>query len=126
MNSIVLFQSLTSNERRGILLAVADGLEANEGLINAENHADVEEAEACGYEKSLVSRLVLKPGKVSKILKTCDGFLYQDKADSHGRLLHYYCIQISSLAKSIRLLADMEEPIGCVLKKTEVKWAFKF
>lgn len=31
-----------------------------------------------------------------------------------------FLMQISSLAKSIRVLADMEEPIGRILKKTEV------
>ncbi|XP_047312589.1 delta-1-pyrroline-5-carboxylate synthase 1-like [Impatiens glandulifera] len=111
-------QSRTSDERRGILIAVADALEANEELIIAENQVDVEEAEACGYDRSLISRLVMKPGKASIFffLKTAALFLYLEEADSH----YYYCMQISSLAKSIRLLADMEEPIGCVLKKTEL------
>ncbi|KAG9453091.1 hypothetical protein H6P81_005995 [Aristolochia fimbriata] len=83
-------KSLPSQERRKILLDIADALESNEGLIRAENEADVAEAEQCGYEKSLVSRLMLKPGK------------------------------IANLAKSIRTLAEMEDPIGQVLKKTEL------
>lgn len=34
----------------------------------------------------------------------------------------YYCfiMQIASLSKSIRVLADIDDPIGRVLKKTEV------
>ncbi|CAI9273569.1 unnamed protein product [Lactuca saligna] len=47
-----------------------------------------------GYETSLVSRLALKPGKVA------------------------------SLAKAIRVLANMEEPIGQVLKRTELSDGF--
>ncbi|XP_023550848.1 delta-1-pyrroline-5-carboxylate synthase-like [Cucurbita pepo subsp. pepo] len=83
-------QAISSQERRKILLDIADALEANEKLISAENEADVAEAQQTGYEKALVSRLALKPGK------------------------------ISSLANSIRTLANMEDPIGHVLKKTEV------
>nr|AMJ39522.1 aldehyde dehydrogenase 18B copy 1 [Bixa orellana] len=83
-------QALSSRERKKILLDIADALEANQNLIIAENEADVADAEQAGYEKSLVSRLVLKPGK------------------------------ISGLAKSIRTLADMEDPIGHVLKRTEL------
>nr|QNH91005.1 putative delta-1-pyrroline-5-carboxylate synthase [Haloxylon ammodendron] len=83
-------QALSTQERKKILLDIADALEDNEELIKIENEADVAAAQSAGYEKSLVARLALKPGK------------------------------ISSLAKSIRVLADMEEPIGQILKKTEV------
>ncbi|XP_022765098.1 delta-1-pyrroline-5-carboxylate synthase-like isoform X2 [Durio zibethinus] len=83
-------QALSSQERKKILLDIADALEANEKLITIENEADVAAAQEAGYEKSLISRLVLKPGK------------------------------ISNLAKSIRVLANMEDPIGRVLKKTQV------
>ncbi|KAK1562433.1 hypothetical protein Q3G72_011848 [Acer saccharum] len=83
-------QSLQSQDRRKILLDIADALEANEGLIKVENEADVAAAQLAGYEKSLISRLALKPGK------------------------------ISGLAKSIRVLADMEEPIGHILRRTEL------
>ncbi|GMI65856.1 delta 1-pyrroline-5-carboxylate synthase 2 [Hibiscus trionum] len=83
-------QTLKSEDRRKLLLNIADALEANESSILAENAADVAAAEAEGYEKALISRLSLKPGK------------------------------ISALAKSIRVIADMEEPIGRVLKKTEL------
>ncbi|KAA8539678.1 hypothetical protein F0562_026370 [Nyssa sinensis] len=83
-------QALSLQDRRKILLDIAAALETNEKLITTENEADVAAAQQAGYEKSLISRLVLKPGK------------------------------ISSLANSIRVLANMDEPIGHVLKRTEV------
>ncbi|KAI3899307.1 hypothetical protein MKW92_024328 [Papaver armeniacum] len=83
-------QALPSEDRKKILLQVADALEANESLIQEENDADVVAAKKAGYDKALISRLALKPGK------------------------------ISSLAKSVRVLAEMEEPIGRVLTRTEV------
>ncbi|CAL0328248.1 unnamed protein product [Lupinus luteus] len=83
-------QVLSSEERSKILLAVADALENNESTIRSENEADIAAAEGARYEKSLISRLALKPEK------------------------------ISSLAKSVRMLADMEEPIGQILKRTEL------
>lgn len=46
------------------MLDVADALEASEKLIIAENDADVIEAQKAGYEKSLISRLSMKSGKV--------------------------------------------------------------
>ncbi|TYH77440.1 hypothetical protein ES332_D04G154800v1 [Gossypium tomentosum] len=83
-------QAMHSDDRRKILLDIADALEANESLIKVENEADVADAQDAGYDKSLVARLALKPGK------------------------------IASLAKSVRVLAEMEEPIGQVLKRTEL------
>nr|ALT55651.1 delta-1-pyrroline-5-carboxylate synthetase [Prunus persica] len=83
-------QAMTSEERKRVLLDVADALEANVRLINVENEADVSAAQEAGYEKSLISRLALKPGK------------------------------IKSLANSIRVLANMEDPIGHVLKRTQL------
>ncbi|CAN6442843.1 unnamed protein product [Victoria cruziana] len=83
-------QALSSQDRKKILLDIADALEANAALIKTENEADVAAAEQAGYEKSLVSRLMLKPGK------------------------------ISGLSQSIRVLADMEDPIGRVLDRTEL------
>lgn len=59
-----MFQAMSSHERSKILLDVADALEASEKLVTAENDADVAEALKAGYEKSLISRLALKPGKV--------------------------------------------------------------
>lgn len=60
----LLLQALSSQERSKILLDVADALEANEEEILAENEADVAAAQQAGYEKALISRLALKPGKV--------------------------------------------------------------
>ncbi|KAL6523828.1 Delta-1-pyrroline-5-carboxylate synthase [Orobanche hederae] len=87
-------QAMPSQERSKILMDVADALEASEKLIIAENETDVAEAHQAGYEKSLVSRLALKPGK------------------------------IKSLASAIRMLANMEEPVGRVLKRTELSEGF--
>nr|AVR59271.1 delta 1-pyrroline-5-carboxylate synthase 2 [Stellera chamaejasme] len=86
-------QGLSSEERERILLDIADALVANEKSILAENEADVAAAQEAGYEKSLISRLALKPGK------------------------------IRSLANSVRVLANMDDPIGRVLKKTQVLWS---
>lgn len=58
-----LVQSLSSEDRRKILLDIADALEASEELIRTENEADIVAAQLAGYEKSLISRLTLKPGK---------------------------------------------------------------
>nr|AKN79293.1 delta1-pyrroline-5-carboxylate synthase 2 [Betula platyphylla] len=92
-------QALQTQERKKILLDIADALEANESLIMVENEADVAAAQEAGYEKSLISRLALKPGKASTyILRS----------------------RISSLAKSVRKLAEMEEPIARVLSRVEI------
>ncbi|KAF3508607.1 hypothetical protein F2Q69_00001962, partial [Brassica cretica] len=84
------FQALSSEDRKQILYNVADALEANVETIRAENELDVAAAQEAGLEESMVARLVMTPAK------------------------------ISSLAASVRKLADMEDPIGRVLKKTEV------
>ncbi|KAI3687075.1 hypothetical protein L1987_80766 [Smallanthus sonchifolius] len=55
-----------------------------------ENDADVKAARDAGYDEALVARLGLKASK------------------------------IRALAESVRRLAEMEEPIGQVLKRTEV------
>ncbi|XP_071734120.1 delta-1-pyrroline-5-carboxylate synthase-like [Rutidosis leptorrhynchoides] len=89
-----LLQGMPAEERSKILLAIADALEANEKIIIHENEADVANAQDDSYDLSLVNRLALKPGKVS------------------------------SLAKAIRVLAKMEEPIGQVLKRTELSDGF--
>lgn len=60
-------QAITSEQRKRILLAIADAIEANAKRINVENDADVSAAQQAGYEKSLISRLALKPGKASKL-----------------------------------------------------------
>ncbi|KAF7831029.1 delta-1-pyrroline-5-carboxylate synthase [Senna tora] len=73
-------QVLSVEERKQILLNIADALEANEEEIRFENDADVAVAKEAGYEKSL----------------------------------------IASLANNMRILANMEDPIGRVLKRTEL------
>lgn len=83
-------QALTSEERKKILLDVASALEANEQFIMLENDADVDNAREAGYDEALVARLALKSSK------------------------------IRALAESVRKLADMEEPIGQILKRTEL------
>ncbi|KAL0918056.1 hypothetical protein M5K25_010044 [Dendrobium thyrsiflorum] len=88
-------QRISSEGRRRILLDIADSLEANEKLILTENGADVIAAQESGYEKSMISRLILK-------------------RERQGHL------NISSLANSIRILANMEDPVGCVVRRTEV------
>ncbi|CAI0445839.1 unnamed protein product [Linum tenue] len=88
-------QALSSEDRKKILLDIANALEANEKVIKVENEADVAAAEQAGMEKSLIARLALKPGKA----RQC---------------------RITSLSKSLRVLASMEDPVGHVLKTTEV------
>ncbi|KAK8688853.1 hypothetical protein V6N13_087591 [Hibiscus sabdariffa] len=104
-------QTLKSEDRRKLLLNIADALEANESSILTENAADVAAAEAEGYEKALISRLALKPGKASI-------FLLHKCISQVSRKI--FVLQIAALAKSIRVIADMEEPIGRILKKTEI------
>lgn len=59
-----LLQALSSEDRKKILLDIADALEANETTIKAENELDVAAAQEAGLEESLVARLVMTPGKV--------------------------------------------------------------
>ncbi|RYR65473.1 hypothetical protein Ahy_A03g011406 isoform B [Arachis hypogaea] len=73
-------QALPSEERKQIMLNIADALEANEKEIRTENEADVAAAQEAGYEKSL----------------------------------------ITSLANNMRTIANMDDPIGRVLKRTEL------
>ncbi|OWM87463.1 delta-1-pyrroline-5-carboxylate synthase-like [Punica granatum] len=83
-------QAISSDDRNKILFDIADALEVNRQQIISENGADVAAAEAAGYAKALIARLTLTPQK------------------------------ISSLSNSIRVLANMEDPIGNILKKTEL------
>nr|ABY89287.1 pyrroline-5-carboxylate synthetase [Phaseolus vulgaris] len=83
-------QAMSSEERKQILLKIADALEAHQEEIRIENEADVASAQEEGCEKSLVARLVLKKEK------------------------------LASLANNIRIIANMEDPIGRVLKRTEL------
>lgn len=58
------FQILNSEQRKKILLDVAAAIEKNESEIRLENASDVADAEEAGYERSLISRLTLRPEKV--------------------------------------------------------------
>lgn len=49
---------------------MADALENNDSMIRLENGADVADAEEAGYEKSLISRLTLRPEKARTLLVT--------------------------------------------------------
>lgn len=59
---------MSSEDRKKILLDVADALEKNEPLIRQANDDDIEAAEEAGYEESLISRLRLKQSKVTSLL----------------------------------------------------------
>lgn len=59
-----MLQALSSEDRKQILHAIADALEANEKTIRAENELDVAAAQEAGLEESLVARLVMTSGKV--------------------------------------------------------------
>jgi len=54
---------VSSEERKQILLNIADALQSREKEIRIENEADIVAAQEAGYEKSLVARLVLKSEK---------------------------------------------------------------
>lgn len=58
---------MSSEDRKKILLDIAEALQKNEEMIKIENDADVKAAQLSGYEKSLVSRLALKPGKARQL-----------------------------------------------------------
>lgn len=83
-------QSVSSPEKAAALRRVADALVANEAEILAANSEDIAEAERTGVEKALLSRLKLKPGKIEQ------------------------------LAQGVRMLANMDEPVGRVLRRTQV------
>ncbi|KAL5577090.1 hypothetical protein UlMin_018789, partial [Ulmus minor] len=56
-------QALPSEDRKKILLDIADALEENEDLIKVENDANIASVLNAGYEKAILSRLALKPEK---------------------------------------------------------------
>ncbi|KAK6126104.1 hypothetical protein DH2020_040218 [Rehmannia glutinosa] len=99
-------QSISSEERRQILLDVADALEEKASLIEVENEADIAAAHEAGYDESLISRLVLNSVKAKEL----NIFLL---------CIHAFP-QITALAKATRTIAEMDEPIGRILKKTEL------
>ncbi|KAK9127040.1 hypothetical protein Syun_015837 [Stephania yunnanensis] len=120
-------QALSSQYRRNILLAIADALEENKNSITVENEADVAAAEQAGYAKSLISRFFQVP---MALVEPLEKMLFLFQRSLRIRMISLFLgaktmpklfsIYISSLAKSIRVLADMEDPIGHVLKRTEL------
>lgn len=58
-------QSLSTAERRTVLLDVAEALETKEEVIRHQNEADVAAARQAKIAQPLVDRLTMKPGKVS-------------------------------------------------------------
>ncbi|KAI3966385.1 hypothetical protein MKW92_046914 [Papaver armeniacum] len=111
-------QALPSEDRKKILLQVADALEANESMIQEENDADVTAAKKAGYDKALISRLALKPGKarlfnsemeepIGRVLtrtEVADGLILEKTSSPLGVLLIVFesrpdaLVQIASLA----------------------------
>ncbi|KZV45466.1 Pyrroline-5-carboxylate synthetase isoform 1, partial [Dorcoceras hygrometricum] len=88
-------QSMSSEERRKILLCVADALEEKETLIRDENEADIRAAHEAGYDESLISRLVLCQEKANIFEFPTSNIIFSQAA-------------------------YMEEPIGRLLKRTEL------
>jgi delta-1-pyrroline-5-carboxylate synthetase len=78
-------QALSSSDRRKILLDLADALEANEELIRKENESDVCIAKEARITEALVSRLTLKPGKVSQI----SFILFGDKVGKATKIMAF-------------------------------------
>ncbi|KAE9455585.1 hypothetical protein C3L33_12510, partial [Rhododendron williamsianum] len=95
-------QGLSSEDRAKILFDIAASLEANEGLIMVENDLDVAAAGNAGYDSSGFSFMLFS--------------FFDDSL--LGTVLLFF--EISGLAKSIRTLAEMDEPVGHVLKRTEL------
>nr|CAD1821826.1 unnamed protein product [Ananas comosus var. bracteatus] len=78
-------QSISSEERKKILLDIADALEANEKLIRTENESDIATAQQAGIEKSLISRLTLKPGKIASLaVRSGNGLLLKGGKEAMG------------------------------------------
>lgn len=119
---------------------------ANEAKIKAENNVDVELAQTTGISKSLIDRLTIKSGKVRfccvcaydvadycYLLISETGMLFSiitaQRMACSGCDFYIYSLlslspifsQIAALASSLRTLADMKEPVGEVLKRTEVR-----
>ncbi|KAL6128267.1 hypothetical protein ACLB2K_071622 [Fragaria x ananassa] len=128
-------QAMTSEERKRILLDIADALEGNSHIIHVENEADVCEAEHAGYGKILDISASTKPPKVSEISLAmlarancvqrprqvmCLCFSKMMSAPNFVFDFAYYAWHITRLANNIRLLANMEDPIGCLSRKTQI------
>lgn len=83
-------QALPHSERRAILYAVADALEAEKGTLLAANKIDLDNAEENGIELQLGRRLKLTEAK------------------------------LSTLSAGIRQIADQPDPLGVVKAKREL------
>lgn len=82
--------NLTDEERQEILRAIATSLEDNTDLILQANKKDVEAAETMKMSDAMRARLVMNPKK------------------------------LATLADGLRSIAAQEEPIGKVLRKTQI------
>ncbi|KAJ1390011.1 hypothetical protein SESBI_37830 [Sesbania bispinosa] len=97
-------QALKSEERRNILLAMADALEKNESMIRVENGADVADAEAAGYEKSLVLQSLCACWQIWKNQLLADKLILEKISCPLGVLLVIFesrpdaLVQIAALA----------------------------
>ncbi|KAL6055195.1 Delta-1-pyrroline-5-carboxylate synthase [Balamuthia mandrillaris] len=85
-----VLRSLSTEERVEILRAIADALKENEEYILAENRTDCMEAESSGVAEALQARLKLTSAK------------------------------LRGLAEGVRSIANSDEPIGRLLRKTEL------
>eukprot|EP01018_Ginkgo_biloba_P020122 Gb_09657 [translate_table: standard] len=88
-NASRLLQDFPAQERKEILVNIANALEANIEIIKHENEADLRAAKQDGLSELLIEGLELKNDEILR------------------------------LAKSVRILAEIEEPIGQILKATE-------
>ncbi len=78
--------TLTTERKNQALLAIADELEAQAGMVLAENGRDIDDARSHGLSEALVDRLLLNPDR------------------------------IAGLAADIRRVADLADPVGSELE----------
>ena len=81
------------------MLDISDALEAKKCLIQAENEADIAAALEAGYEKALVSRLTLNPGKASSLhfsLSFAEYCAYTDLVQTNGDISSTACLSKSA------------------------------
>ena len=82
---------LTSEQKNKVLRDFADGLEQQASYVIAENNKDMEAARTSGMSTAMLDRLMLNEKRI------------RDMADG------------------IRMLADLEDPIGRVLEERTLK-----
>lgn len=99
-------QGLSSEERRAILLSIADEIEKQSSRILEENAADVEAATGT-ISDSLLQRLILKPAKISQLADGIRSIARQE--EPIGKLL---CK--TELADGL-VLEKVTSPIGVLL-----------